>query len=87
MIARTQCAKCGSHKIIPEARIWVRGPSDMTNELQVEVNEKPNALLFKGAHYGVLRAWICGTCGFTELYVNNPEELYTAYEKNLETGR
>ena len=37
---------------------------------------------FKNTLHGVLRAWICGAGGYVETYVDNPGELYDAYEKS-----
>jgi hypothetical protein len=36
---------------------------------------------FKGAVYAKLKANICGECGYTELFVENPAGLYDAYLK------
>ncbi len=47
-----------------------------------QVYEDPGALLFKGTHRGTLSARICGRCGYTELYVSNPQELLAAYRRN-----
>lgn len=77
----TVCSRCGSNRIIPEVMIEDRGMSDVPWELAVRVDEKPHAVLFKGRHSESLRAWICGGCGYTELYVSNTEELYIAYSK------
>ena len=41
---------------------------------------------FKNTLHGVLRAWICGAGGYVETYVDNPGELYDAYEKSA-SGR
>jgi hypothetical protein len=38
-------------------------------------------LIFKGAVSSKLRAWICGACGFTELYVTNPQKLLEAFRE------
>ena len=47
--------------------------------LQVVVYGATKALIFKDRVYGRLRAWICGSCGYTELRVQNPGELYLKY--------
>jgi hypothetical protein len=80
---RLVCPKCGSPDVIPDVRILDRNES-WKNELQVEVYSNPNALLFKGAHGGTLRASICGRCGYAELYVTNPQELLEAYQRSKE---
>ena len=33
-----------------------------------------------------LYAWVCGECGFTELYVDNPKELFFKYTDGYKTG-
>ena len=66
------CSKCKSTKIIPKVRMVDRGEYDVAGDLMV---------ILKDIHHGVLRAWICGACGYVETYVDNPGELYDAYEK------
>ncbi|HVQ35928.1 MAG TPA: hypothetical protein VMS31_00245 [Pyrinomonadaceae bacterium] len=73
------CSKCQSAKIIPQARIIDRADYSVNADLTVHVYENPEALIFKGTSKGTLRARICGECGYVETYVENPEELYSAY--------
>jgi len=80
----TTCPKCQSSKIIPDVRILDHNYS-VTGDLSVEIYENPNALLFKGAHQGKLQARICGQCGYTELYLENPHSLYSAYQRSLKS--
>ncbi len=76
------CPKCNSGELIPKVRILdQRERGAFADDLQVEVQEAPGALLFKGNHHGKLRATICGACGFTELYATNPKELLLAHKK------
>lgn len=75
------CLKCDSTDVISRVRIMDRGESAV-GDLQVVVPEKPDALFFQGRQYGTLYAWICGFCGFTELYVSGPAELLAAYRKS-----
>lgn len=80
---RERCPACGSHRIIPD--VWIldqgRGSDGM---LQLGIFGDPDALIFKDRVYGVLRAWVCGRCGHTELRVRNPEEMYATYLKSKE---
>jgi hypothetical protein len=76
--------RCGSTDGIPIRHIMVYG--DVGRELSVDVQENPNAMLFKGTHTGVLLASICGRCGHAELYVTNPDELLAAYRKSQQGG-
>ena len=76
------CPKCGSHDLIPDVRIVDRGDGNVRRDLQVEVYESPDALIFKGTHAGSLSVSICGQCGYAELYVSNSAELLEVYRQN-----
>jgi hypothetical protein len=79
------CCKCGSPDMIQDGHLLDRGDANWRHDLEVEVNEKPDALFFTGAHRRTLRATICGRCGYTELYVSNPQELLGAYRRSKRT--
>jgi len=51
----------------------------MRYDLQVEVQRRPNAILFKRPERVNLTARVCCACGYTELYVDAPHALYAAY--------
>ena len=70
------CPKCGSTEVLIGAELSDRGDGDMRHPAAVRVYEKPEALIFKGVHDAEVAADICMSCGFTELYVNNPAKLY-----------
>jgi len=79
-----RCAKCGSSDVIPNVTV-VGGHGDGGN-LRAIVAENPDAWLFKGEVKPSLEAWICGACGFTELYAQDPAALLAAYRKHAEQG-
>lgn len=81
-MAASTCTKCGSTRIIPDVHT-----SDLATAgaLAASVNENPAAILFKGTHTGYLKAWICGDCGYAELYVDNAKKLYEAYSKSQQS--
>lgn len=80
------CAKCGSAKIVPWVHIKDRsGNLNADFGLTAEVVEHPNAL-FGGTRASQLLARVCGECGFTELYAQEPDELWAAYQ-NRQTQR
>jgi hypothetical protein len=78
------CPRCKSRDIIPGVRVVDRSGQlgTVKNNLEVEVCESPDALIFKGAHSGTLTASVCGKCGYTELYVSNAAELLETYQKS-----
>lgn len=80
-----QCAKCGSDHILADVRILDRSYV-VTDSLTVELYEHPSALLFRGAHRGTLTARICGSCGYAEFYLGNPEDLYEVFEASRATA-
>jgi ribosomal protein S27AE len=75
------CARCGSGKIIPRARVINRGHfnSDSAGSLHVGVERDPTALFFTGEEQVETSARICGECGYTELFAEDPAALYEAY--------
>lgn len=73
------CPKCNSNDIITGARVFTNTTSAFNDNLQVEVCKNPNAFIFKGYSYRELTASICGQCGYTEMYVNNPKKLFDDY--------
>jgi formate dehydrogenase assembly factor FdhD len=73
------CTRCGSDELIPRARVAERGDGNGRYDLQVEVQRRPNAVLFKRPERADLTARVCGACGYTELYVDAPRALYTAH--------
>lgn len=78
----TNCAKCGSDKIIPLVGISDQGQySDGTLKTKPVGYTNPTAWIFKGSVTAKLHASICGACGYTELTAENPAVLYEAFQK------
>jgi hypothetical protein len=72
------CAKCNSDDVITGVRILDRAHGGHELDLEAVVYRDPNAMLFKEAEKFALTGRICGKCGYTELYVSNPEALAEA---------
>lgn len=79
MSDRLRCARCESDEVIPRVRVAERGESNARYDLQVEVQRRPNAVLFKRPERSDLWAQVCGACGHAELFVDAPRALYAAY--------
>lgn len=73
------CPKCQSKQIVTDVRIIDRGHGDSTKNFSVALYKNRDALLFKGQRLNSLAAYICRTCGFTELYVTNLERFNEDY--------
>ena len=76
---RLLCTRCGSDAVIPRARVIERDAGDTRQDLEVEVQRRPNAVLFKRPERSKLSAQVCGACGHAELYAEAPRALYAAY--------
>jgi predicted nucleic-acid-binding Zn-ribbon protein len=70
------CPKCKSTKVIADARVRDRGDfANMAHELQISTYRNPDAMIFKEARLSTVSAWVCGDCGFVELYADSPRTL------------
>lgn len=81
-INRKHCPKCHQNTIIPNARVS-DSPIGNGSQHWLLVPENPNALIFKNLVPSIVRAWICGTCGYTELYAEEPALLWDTYQRSL----
>ena len=75
-----QCPKCASTDIIAGASVIYRNQRSTNSEITVATYRDPDALLFKGRHETTTSAWVCATCGFIELYADDPAILKQASE-------
>jgi predicted nucleic-acid-binding Zn-ribbon protein len=64
-----KCPKCGGTDLIADAMVIGRG-----YEITIAKFQKPDALIFKGKESTTVSAWMCSTCGYIELYANDPEK-------------
>ena len=74
-----RCTRCGSDAIIPRVRVLDRDEGGTHRDLQVEVQRRPNAMLFKRPERSAISAQVCSACGYAELFVEAPRALYAAY--------
>jgi len=69
-----RCPKCSSTDIISDAKVIDRvNAAEM--DLTIATYGKPEALLFKDQRVSTVSAWVCGSCGFTELYTDAPRDI------------
>ncbi len=81
-IRRGICPKCGSYDIIPNRPILDHSYGTIY-DLETKLDERPEALIFKGQQVSsILTAWICGSCGYIELYASNYDQLFALYNRS-----
>ncbi|MBS1796588.1 MAG: hypothetical protein JSS81_22335 [Acidobacteria bacterium] len=76
-----KCPECNSDKIVKNVIVIDRGDHNSTHFLRVAVDEEPDALIFKHRSYSDVRAEVCAFCGYVGFYAENPQILWTAYQK------
>jgi hypothetical protein len=76
------CRNCGSTKIIPEAEIRDQGQHS-DGRLKTAVDGNPDALIFKDRVTAILKARVCGDCGYAEIYAQDPRALYEKYRQSI----
>ena len=76
------CARCGSDKIIEDAKVEDRVTVDRRVSLEVMIGyRKGGTLMPDRPQRFALRAKICGNCGFAEMFVADPGKLWSAAKK------
>jgi hypothetical protein len=73
------CTRCGSDAMIPRVRVIERDEGGMRQDLEVEIQRRPNAMFFKRPERTKLSARVCSACGHAELFVDSPAAMYAAY--------
>ncbi|HEX5501494.1 MAG TPA: hypothetical protein VFW96_02655 [Thermomicrobiales bacterium] len=81
MPANERCPRCGSDRVIPDARLsdeeTLTGSPSRRHEICVDGD--PHALVAKRTAYAQLRARVCAARGHVDLYVDTAYQLYEAY--------
>lgn len=67
------CPKCGSTEILENVGVNTLGEGGPAGRIAFRLEETFGFL--KKATRVEARAWICGACGYSELYAAEPEEL------------
>jgi uncharacterized OB-fold protein len=80
-MSELKCKKCGSSKIIEDARITDFSHGNVEKNPSVYF-QKTNRAFFNKHEQGELIAQICGNCGNVELTISNAPALYEAYMRS-----
>ena len=73
-----KCPKCASLKIIPDVSIGQVVPNmHAESTLSIKYSDVWNRKS--------VAAYVCGDCGYTELYAENPQLMWDNYNKSSKT--
>ena len=68
-----KCLQCDSKRIVENVRAVDHGMNNTKLDLRLEVYDKPDAWVFKGAVGGILKANVCVDCGFVMFAVSTAD--------------
>lgn len=68
--ATKRCVKCGSRRIFYSSAIMDRGSGNVAMPLAIG-----RADAISAHEVGQFEVYVCRRCGYSEMYVKNPEEL------------
>jgi ribosomal protein S27AE len=82
-----QCAACGSERIIPLATVTNDAQGlgrAYQGEPMIVINTNPHAGIFAQRYVlSRIHAWVCGECGYMQLFADDPQMLHAAYQEFL----
>ena len=78
------CLKCQSKKVIRGLQVRDLGHSNYPNALSLAITEQPKSFFSRFSIKAYpLRAMVCAQCGYTELYVGNPQGFAKSFRKYI----
>jgi predicted nucleic-acid-binding Zn-ribbon protein len=83
---RHPCPKCGSEHSIPDAQLVDRAEGNLARKLQIGLETKPGAFVFKGLVESETRAQVCAGCGYIELYAVDLAAILSAHRRRHGSG-
>ncbi len=75
------CPRCGSEHVVSDVQLLDRGDAHVSYDLAVRIERNPAALLFKQSTTYPIQPYICGDCGYLDLYVKDPDDLEAGIEE------
>lgn len=72
------CSRCGSSKMIEDGVVFDDGRNSKSL-LEAGFLRTPSRIVFRGNVSQVVRAVICGECGYLEMHLDNAPDLYAQY--------
>ena len=79
-----KCTNCESTNIVYDVRAVDKTDYNEKQDLKVELEENPNAWIFKSPHEGTLKTNICVDCGYVMWFVSRGDarKLKEIQDKN-----
>jgi len=88
--AMKHCASCGSERIIPLATMGNKMQAALGNAVGIQgepvvvINTNSQGGAFTQRHVlSCIHAWVCGECGYMQLFADDPQMLHAAYQEFL----
>jgi predicted nucleic-acid-binding Zn-ribbon protein len=78
---QSPCPKCQSTEFIPDVRVIDHADLNAPMDLGATIYREPDAWVFKMPILHRFHAQVCGACGYTEFYVENPQRLLELAKK------
>jgi len=72
-----KCPKCESKNLIADAKVLDRGAYNIPSAISVATFRDPDVAIVDEKRSSKVSAWVCGACGFLELYADVPKSLTT----------
>lgn len=85
MPSSNNCPKCQSPKRVRGVRFDERPHHGGVTNTHLEIKVNPETRFQEGAQRFTIEADVCGECGYIELFVQKPAELWRAVEEQNET--
>lgn len=73
------CPKCGSTEILEKVGVNTLGEGGPAGQIAFRLEETSGFL--KKSTRVEAKAWICGTCGYSELYAEDPAKLAERWQE------
>jgi hypothetical protein len=74
------CPDCGAKEIMTGVTVEDKHDHLDVREVELYIDQNPDAILFKERIRSTLNACVCGRCGYVELHVADPSALWAAYQ-------
>jgi len=64
-----KCLQCESDDVLRNLRVVDRGDYNVKSDLKLEVESRPEAMIFRGTEAAAIKANVCCQCGFVMMSI------------------